>query len=103
MITLKPKSPEQSTTAADAKASAEDGKTVVAPDERIGVERALRAVTIDAAYVLGMEDKIGSLEQGKFADFCILEEDPMEVEPEHIKDIKIWGTVLGGKKFQCKK
>ena len=82
---------------------AEDGKTVVAPHERIGVERALRAVTIDAAYVLGLEDKIGSLEQGKFADFCILEEDPMEFEPEHIKDIKIWGTVLGGKKFQCKK
>ncbi|KUJ79275.1 amidohydrolase [Ruegeria profundi] len=81
---------------------AEDGKTVVAPDERIGVERALRAVTIDAAYVLGLEDKVGSLEQGKFADFCILEEDPLEVEPEHIKDIKIWGTVLGGKKFKCK-
>ena len=81
---------------------AEDGKTVVAPDERIGVERALRAVTIDAAYVIGMEDKIGSLEQGKFADLCILEEDPMEVDPEHIKDIKIWGTVLGGKPFQAK-
>jgi len=80
---------------------AEDGKTVIAPDEAIGVERALRAITIDAAYILGMEDKIGSLEQGKFADFTILEEDPFEVEPEHIEDIKIWGTVLGGKPFEA--
>lgn len=80
---------------------AEDGKTVVAEHERIGVERALRAVTIDAAYILGLEDKIGSLEQGKMADFTVLDQDPMEVEPEEIKDIPIWGTVLGGKINKC--
>ena len=76
---------------------AADGKTVVAPGERIGVERAMRAVTIDAAYVLGLEDKIGSLEPGKFADFAILEEDPFEVDPIRLKDIKVWGTALSGK------
>ncbi len=76
---------------------AADGKTVVAPGERIGVERALRAVTIDAAYVIGMEDKVGSLEPGKFADFAILEEDPFEVDPMKLKDIRVWGTALGGK------
>ncbi|MBK8065335.1 MAG: amidohydrolase [Betaproteobacteria bacterium] len=76
---------------------AADGKTVVAPGERIGVERAMRAVTIDAAYVLGLEDKVGSLEPGKFADFAILEEDPFEVDPIRLKDIKVWGTALSGK------
>jgi predicted amidohydrolase YtcJ len=74
-----------------------DGKTVLAPGERIGVERALRAITIDAAYVLGAEQKIGSLEPGKFADFAILESDPFEISPIDLKNIAIWGTVLGGK------
>jgi predicted amidohydrolase YtcJ len=74
-----------------------DGKTVLAPGERIGVEHALRAITIDAAYVLGAEQRLGSLEPGKLADFAILESDPFEIDPINLKDIKIWGTVLGGK------
>ena len=74
-----------------------DGKTVLAPGEKIGLERALRAITIHAAYVLGMEKKIGSLEPGKFADFAILESDPFETDVMALKDIKIWGTVLGGR------
>lgn len=74
-----------------------DGKTVMAPGERIGVERALRAITIDAAYVLGADRKLGSLEPGKLADFTILEDDPFDVDPMSLRDIKIWGTVLGGK------
>ncbi|MCL1067406.1 amidohydrolase [Shewanella olleyana] len=80
---------------------AEDGKTVVAPDECIGVARALRAITIDAAYILGLETKLGSLEQGKFADFTVLEQNPLEVDPKSIKDIPIWGTVKGGEKFEA--
>jgi hypothetical protein len=74
-----------------------DGKTVVAPGECIGVERALRAVTIDAAYVLGKERELGSLEPGKHADFAVLEQDPFEVDPRDLRDIPIWGTVLGGR------
>lgn len=75
---------------------AEDGRTVVGEGERIGVDRAMRAVTIDAAYILGLERKVGSLEPGKFADFAILDEDPWEVDPMRLKDIGIWGTALAG-------
>ncbi len=74
-----------------------DGETVMAPGERINLERALRAITIDAAYVLGLENKVGSLEPGKFADFAVLEADPFEVDPIALKDIPIWGTALAGK------
>ena len=69
----------------------------VAEGERIGVDRAMRAITIDAAWVLGMERHVGSLEPGKFADFAILEEDPWEVDPMRLKDIRIWGTALAGR------
>ena len=76
---------------------AADMKTVMAPGERIGVDRAMRAITVDAAYILGMERQVGSLEPGKLADFAVLEEDPYEVDPMKLKDIRVWGTVLGGK------
>ena len=56
----------------------------------------LRAITIDAAWVMGWEDEIGSIRAGKKADFTILEADPYEVGPKHLEDIKIWGTVFEG-------
>lgn len=75
-----------------------DRTRVLAPGERISLDRALRAITIDAAYLLRMEDDIGSLEPGKLADFAILESDPYDM-PESLDQIKVWGTVLGGHKF----
>jgi predicted amidohydrolase YtcJ len=76
---------------------AADGVTVQAPGECIGVERALRAITIDAAYVLGMEREIGSLEVGKFADFSVLSDDPTAVDRSAMRNLRVWGTVLGGR------
>ena len=72
---------------------------VLAPSERVTVEEALRMITIEAAFVLGLEDKIGSIEAGKLADFTILEQDPLSVPPEKLKDIAITGTIVGGKIF----
>jgi len=69
------------------------------PAERITVDQALRMITIDAAYTIGEDDKIGSITPGKFADFTILEEDPYVVPKEKIKDIAVWGTVVGGRVY----
>ena len=70
---------------------------VLGPDERIGVDRALRAVTIDAAHQLRMDHEIGSIEAGKRADFVALGDDPCEVDPMALKDIEVVSTVLGGR------
>ena len=70
---------------------------VLGEAERISVEEALRAVTIGPAYTLHMDDEIGSIEVGKKADFAVLEDDPLSVDPLKLKDIGIWGTVLGGR------
>lgn len=69
---------------------------VLGPEERISVNKALEACTIDAAHQLKLDHDVGSLEAGKFADFAVLERDPYEVSPEELKDIPVWGTVLGG-------
>ena len=76
---------------------------VLGPDERITVEQALRAVTIDAAYAIQQEEEMGSILPGKVADFTVLEQDPYEVDPEKLKDIPIWGTVFEGKPYPIKK
>ena len=68
-----------------------------APAEAVTPEQAMRMITIDAAYVIGMESKVGSIEPGKYADFTVLEADPLAVPKEKIKDVPVIGTVLGGR------
>ena len=70
---------------------------VAGPEQRIGVEDALRAVTIDAAYAWRKEDDLGSIAPGKIANFTILAQDPFAVEPVKLKDIPILATV-----FECR-
>jgi len=69
---------------------------VLGEHERITPEQALHSVTIGAAWQLKLDHEIGSIEAGKLADFAVLEEDPLTVDPVSIKDIGVWGTVLGG-------
>jgi len=66
--------------------------------EKISPYEALKAVTISGAYQLHLDDEIGSLEAGKKADFAVLQEDPLSIDPMHIRDIEVWGTVLAGTK-----
>jgi predicted amidohydrolase YtcJ len=73
----------------------EAGK-IVGEGEGVPVYDALKAITIDAAYVLGLEHEIGSLRAGKRADFTVLEQDPFEVGAQGLRDIEIWGTVFNG-------
>jgi len=69
---------------------------VAGPNQRISAIEALRAVTINSAYVLRLEKMYGSIEKGKFANFTILDRNPLNVKENEIKDIKIIGTVLKG-------
>ena len=57
---------------------------------------ALKAITIDAAWVLGLEDSIGSIRAGKAADFTVLSADPMTVPLEQLRSIEVIGTVFAG-------
>jgi predicted amidohydrolase YtcJ len=67
------------------------------PSQRITAEKALRAVTIEAAYSIDLEDSIGSIKPGKIANFTILDNDPLKVDPAKIRDIAVVGTVFDGK------
>ena len=70
---------------------------VLAPQERISVESAIRALTSEAAWQLFSDHEVGSLETGKFADLVILDKDPRSVHPGRIKDIQILETWMDGK------
>uniref|UniRef100_UPI003D0F7550 amidohydrolase family protein n=1 Tax=Vibrio sp. TaxID=678 RepID=UPI003D0F7550 len=60
------------------------------------VQEALRAVTLDAAWQLRLEDKVGSLEVGKLADIVVLDGNPLQVDPMKIQEIKVSQTMMDG-------
>lgn len=71
---------------------------VLGEDESISVEQALRAMTIDGARINFTEHEVGSIEVGKSADLVVLNEDPIEVEPMKLRDIKVVATYIDGVK-----
>ncbi len=70
----------------------------IADGEAISSEQALRAVTLDAAWQLFAEDKIGSIEPGKLADFTVVDRNPLTLDPRELDSIEIRGTWLGGRR-----
>ena len=72
---------------------------VLGEHQRISVAQALHAITLGAAYTLKLDGEVGSIECGKRADFCVLHDDPTAVDPLALKDVKVWGTVQGGRVF----
>ncbi len=67
------------------------------PNQKITVDEALTVCTLNAAYASKEEHLKGSITAGKLADFTVLGADPHEVDPNHLKDIQIVRTVVGGK------
>ena len=65
--------------------------------ERLTVEQCLEAYTINAAYGMQWDDKIGSIEVGKYADLVVLEKDLNEVPVHSIMNTKVLLTMMGGK------
>lgn len=64
--------------------------------ERVSVEQMIEATTINEAYQLLCDDRLGSIAVGKEADLVVLGDDITQCEPEHIEDAPVLGTMIGG-------
>jgi len=73
---------------------------VAGPNQRISALTALKGVTLNSAYTLGIEDNYGSITPGKFANFTILSENPLSIDPLRIDQINVEGTIVEGRLFQ---
>ncbi|MGH8165754.1 MAG: amidohydrolase, partial [Woeseiaceae bacterium] len=67
------------------------------PQEKLTVEEAIKAYTLNTAYAAYEEDIKGSITVGKLADFVILSDNLLTMNPDNIKDVKVLTTVVGGK------
>ncbi|MGI9644678.1 MAG: amidohydrolase [Ilumatobacteraceae bacterium] len=76
-----------------------DGQ-VLGPDERISVDEALRAVTIDSAWILFEDHLKGTIEPGKLADLVALDAEPTDDDVDAIPDIEVVATIMGGRVFE---
>lgn len=67
------------------------------PEQRLDVEIAIRAHTINNAFAAGEEDLKGSIRAGKLADLTILDRNLLEIDPAEIKDVRVLATVVDGR------
>ena len=70
---------------------------VAGPNQRVSVLEALKGVTINAAYTLGIESNYGSISPGKIANLTVLSANPLSIDPSSIDAIKVIATIEEGK------
>jgi predicted amidohydrolase YtcJ len=70
---------------------------ILGQEQKISVEEAIKAMTINGAYLAFEENIKGSIEIGKLADFAAISADPFQVNPAEIKDLQVELTIIGGK------
>ena len=68
------------------------------PEEALTREQALRLYTINNAKLMSLEDQVGSLEEGKLADFAVLDRDILSCPIDDLRDTRVLATYLEGKK-----
>jgi predicted amidohydrolase YtcJ len=76
---------------------------VKAPAERLSLDKALRAVTIEAAQIIGMDAQVGSIAAGKKADFVVLDRDPYAGGAAKLREVQVSGVVFEGVWFPSSK
>jgi hypothetical protein len=67
------------------------------PEEALSREQAIRFYTTNNAYILFLDDRVGSLEEGKLADLIVLDRDLLSCPVDDIKDARVRRTYVGGK------
>jgi hypothetical protein len=67
------------------------------PQEKLAVEEAIKAYTLNTAYAAYEEHLKGSITVGKLADFVVLSDNLLSMDPDGIKDVTVLTTVVGGK------
>lgn len=66
-------------------------------EERLTLAKALRAITIEAAQVIGMDHLVGSVAPGKMADFAVLDQDPFKTGGKELRDIHVEHVIFEGR------
>ncbi len=69
---------------------------VLGEHEALTIAEALELMTLGAAYTLHMDDKVGSLEVGKYADMVVLDQDLLAISGDQLLEVQVRATVLGG-------
>jgi len=73
---------------------------VAGPNQRISALTALKGVTLNSAYVLGIENDYGSISPGKYANLTVLSDNPLSIDPLKIDKINVIATIVEGRFFQ---